>query len=86
MVTNLINVCKLSLVLQNCTSLQFVSCGFLVNDNKVSFPRISDEGGAGCLEAALSPECSKSDIWTNRGALSLGSLKGMQSLGFCCHL
>ena len=86
MVTNLIKVCKLSLVLQDCTSLCFISCSLLVSDNKVSFPRISDEGGAGCLEIALSPECSKSDIWTNRDGLSLGSLKGMQSLGFYCHL
>ena len=39
--------------------------GQISYDNKVSFPRISDEGGAGCLETALSPEYSESDIWAS---------------------
>lgn len=58
--------------------------GQISYDNKISFPRISGEGGAGGLQTALSPEYSV--IFGLAAVVSLGSVKGMQSLSLCLHV
>ena len=49
--------------------------GQISYDNKVPFPRISGEGGAVCLQTALSPEYSV--IFGLAAVVSLGSVKGI---------
>lgn len=58
--------------------------GQISYDNKVPFPRISGESGAVCLQTFLSPEYSV--IFGLAAVVSLGSVKGMQSLRLYLHV